>query len=124
MKTISAKTYRGLASEHADQAALIERLRLDAKVPLLCFAIPNAARRSPRVAARMKAEGLTAGVADLCIMLTAGRSIWLEMKTKLGRMSLEQRAFRAVCDALGHTYLVPRSLDDAVELLREHGVLK
>lgn len=51
------------------------------------YAIPNAARRSYQVAAHMRSEGLTAGVADINVDVPAGRfhGLRLEMKRRNGR---------------------------------------
>jgi hypothetical protein len=124
MRRMTAQQYREQAAEHDMQAALVEHLRLNAAGASFWFAIPNAGRRSPKVRALMKAEGLTAGVADLCIMLSGGRTLWLELKTRRGRQSRAQKAFAAVCDILDHAYLVPRSLDEAIAILRAYGALK
>jgi len=120
---ITVAEYRNLASEHSMQSALIERLHQRARVPLLAFAIPNAAKRSPRTAAQLKREGMLAGVADLCIMLEGGFVIWMELKTRKGRVRAGQKAFRASCDMLGHPYLMPRTLDDAICMLTNRGIL-
>jgi len=124
MRRISAKEYLEHAAEHDMQAALVAYLRLNAKGASFWFAIPNAGRRSPKVRSLMKAEGLTAGVADLCIMLPGGRTLWLELKTRRGRQSPAQKAFAAICNILDHAYLVPRSLDEAIAILRAYGALK
>ena len=65
-------------SEHRLQASVIEHLSQNAARDVFWFATPNAARRSPHLGLRMKNEGLTAGVADLCILLPQGRAAWLE----------------------------------------------
>jgi hypothetical protein len=124
VKRITAKQYRALAPEHDLQVALIEHLRVNGTKLAFWFAIPNAGRRSPAVSSRMKAEGLTAGVADLCIMLPGGRTLWMELKTRNGRQSQAQKSFAVVCSVLDHAYLMPRSLDEAIAALRAYGVLK
>ena len=111
-------------SEHSLQTMVLEHLRLRAVADSFVFAIPNAGMRSFPVASRMKAEGMTAGVADLCVMLSGGRVIWLELKTAKGRLSDTQHGFRAVCDRLGHPYILARSLDEAVDGLAAAGALK
>ena len=124
MKTYTIADYRsGFVAEHDMQAALIDNLRVRARRDVHWFAIPNAGKRTPRTAARMQQEGLQAGVADLCIMLPGGRVIWVELKTSKGRQSAAQKAFQSVCETLDHPYLMPRSLDEAIVLLRAEGVL-
>ena len=68
-----------LESEH--QRAYFEwaRLHFDARS---AFAIPNGGRRNPREAARLKAEGVTAGVLDVFLPKARGgcHGLWLEFK--------------------------------------------
>ncbi|MBO4228156.1 hypothetical protein [Bradyrhizobium neotropicale] len=112
-------------SEHTLQVRVLGVINTEKVHPdIFAFAIPNAGRRSLRLGARMKAEGLRAGVADVCIMLLQGRSAWLELKTLKGSQSLAQKGFEARCRRLGHPYALARSLDEAVAALRRMGVLR
>ena len=58
------------------------RSEFPAIAPLL-IAVPNAARRNARTGAILKREGLTAGVADLILLVGRGEyhSLCIEMKT-------------------------------------------
>lgn len=121
---ISRAQYRQLASEHNLQAGLMQYLKLHSRTDVFYFAIPNAAKRSWRVATAMKAEGLTAGIADICIMFLGGKAAWLELKIGNEKQSDEQIAFEYVCETLGHPYAVARTFDEATAILRRWGVLK
>ena len=62
-------------SEHDEQVALFQWMRLhEAQYPELkfAFAIPNGTRTTPRVAARMKAEGVLKGVSDIFLPCARG----------------------------------------------------
>jgi hypothetical protein len=72
----------------------------------------------------MKAEGLQAGAADLCVMLPGGRVAWLELKTAVGRQSIAQKGFEAKCRRLDHPYAVARTLDEAIAALTQWKALK
>ena len=122
-RTITADDYRSRASEHILQVQVLEVIAYKGK-RTFAFAIPNAGNRGLATAARMKAEGLTAGVADLCVMLQGGRVGWLEIKTAKGKQSNSQKGFAAVCAELGHPYALVRSLNEAISVLREWGALK
>jgi hypothetical protein len=116
-----------LATEHALQCALIEylsvRVRKDREV--YWFAIPNAGKRTLAGGARMKVEGLTAGVADLCFMLPDGKCAWLELKrSRKQKQSREQLYFQDICAVLEHPYAVAHTFDEAVETLRGWGILQ
>lgn len=122
--TLSVAQYRRLASEHDLQVSVLRYLALHARPDVYWFAIPNAGKRSWRAAATMKAEGLTPGVADLCIMLPRGRVAWLEMKAAAGRPSAMQLAFAQICREIKHRYCLARDLPEAIDALRKWNVLK
>jgi hypothetical protein len=111
-------------SEHTLQAKLLAHLDAAARPGLYWFAIPNAGRRSLRVGANMKAEGLRSGVADLCFMLPAGRAAWLELKKPGNYQTIEQKGFQAICERLGHPYAVAKTLEQAISILRSWEVLR
>ncbi len=58
----------------------------------LSFAVPNAAQRSPRLGAWMKAEGLRAGVPDwlLPVPRKGASGFAIEFKSKTGRLTPAQ----------------------------------
>ena len=121
--SMTVDEYRSAISEHDLQSELVEHLE---KVPnIYVFAIPNAGFRTLRMGARMKREGMRAGMADLGVMMPAGRIGWLELKKpKAGRQSIQQKAFQQRCLRLGHPYAIARSFDEAKAILRLWGALK
>jgi hypothetical protein len=121
---LTVAQYRQTGSEHSLQVSVLEYLRLHARVGVYWFAIPNAGKRSYRTAKQMVAEGLTAGVADLCIMLNGGVVVWLELKTKANQLSDAQRAFASVCRELDHPYHIIRDLPEAIDVFRRWNVLR
>ena len=122
--TAFARTVRRKVSEHSLQVQLLKELELRKAPNINIVALANAGHRSLRMGARMKAEGLQAGAADLCIMLPGGKAAWLELKTTTGRQSLAQKGFEAKCQRLGHPYALVRTLDEAIEALTQWGALK
>ena len=66
-------------SEHDEQVTVCEYLKA---LNLPFYAVPNAAKRSLRLAKWYKDEGLSAGVPDLCIPVARGgfHSLYIEMK--------------------------------------------
>jgi len=121
--SMSVEAYRNTAAfEHAMQATLMDYLAIQYRYELYAFAIPNAGQRSPRIGKRMKDEGMRAGVADICVMLKGGKVIWVELKTAKGRLSPAQKDFRLICRSLGHTYLLARSVSEAIDLLKAEGL--
>ena len=62
--------YKTEASEHQIQASFIKEIRLlEQRYPELrtLFAVPNAAKRSFKLAAMLKAEGMLSGVPDIIL---------------------------------------------------------
>ena len=122
---LTAADYKRKISEHNLQVQVLDIIAVRRAHPdIFVFAIPNAARRSLRMGARMKAEGLVAGVADLGIMLPCGRICWLELKSAKGRQTIAQRAFEHRCVRLGHAYGIASNLDDAMVFLKSAGAIK
>lgn len=74
----------------------------------LVFAVPNGGNRNLREAARLKAQGVMAGVSDLIILLPNKRVYFVEIKNPngKGRQSPLQREFEENVRAMGHTYQI------------------
>jgi hypothetical protein len=64
--------------------------------------------------------GVHPGFADL-IVLSGGRVLFLELKSRTGRLRPDQRAFRDAVQAQGFGWALVRSLDDALGALADHG---
>lgn len=79
------------------------------------FAVPNGGRRDAVTAAKLKAEGVVAGVADL-ILLKRNRdygALLIEMKTLKGRQQESQKQWQHIVCADGeYKYVVCRSFED------------
>ena len=111
-------------SEHQLQVALIEYLAYAARPEIYYFAIPNGGLRNVRVAMKLRNEGTRRGSPDLCFLLPRGRVGWMELKTRKGALSPEQKHFQAKCAELGHWHRVIRNHTEAVGALTEWGVLR
>lgn len=61
--------------------------------------------------------GVLAGVADFCI-LKQGKTIFLEIKNEMGRLSDHQRDFLSKCNALGHDSFCAFGWADICDKLR------
>ena len=66
--------------------------------------------------------GVHPGFADL-IVLSGGRVLFLEVKSKTGRLSPAQVAFRDTVQAQGFAWALVRSVDDALAALADHGFI-
>ena len=92
--------------------------RRDMARDLVFCAIPNAARRSPKLAALLKATGMVAGAPDLIIWMR-GRTIQIENKVRGRHPTPAQEAFGDGLKALGHEYhtITAETPGDAVNQL-------
>lgn len=87
------------------------------------FAVPNGGRRDAITAAKLKAEGVVAGVADL-ILLKSNKhfgALLIEMKTLKGRQRDSQKQWQnSVCSLGEYKYVVCRSLDDFIKEVSDY----
>jgi hypothetical protein len=106
-------------SEHAEQVALMRWARLwSAHVPelALLFAIPNGGQRHKIVAARLRAEGVQAGVPDLFLPVARRdrHGLFIELKRSAGgRLSPAQKAVNDRLRAQGYEVRVAHGWDEA-----------
>ena len=78
---------------------------------LIIFAVPNGGSRNVREAKNMKDAGVLRGVADLVIVGTNGRVLFVEMKAGKNKQDDNQILFQQKVEKLGHKYIVCRSLE-------------
>jgi len=111
-------------SEHKLQCAIVDFFHIFGRRDLKLFAIGNGGLRHIKVAMLLKAEGVTPGVPDLCLPLPDGKTGWMELKSKSGRLSDEQTGFLHMLRELGHHVAVIRSVDEAARALSEWQALR
>ena len=99
-----------IPTEHEEQREFVRWFR-QTFPSVRIFAIPNGGARSPSVAGRLKAEGVSKGVPDLYI--PAWRT-WVEMKRqKGGAISPEQKDWRQYLASCGDCVIVAKGCNDA-----------
>ncbi len=115
----------GLPSEHQIQSCFFDWVRLSTKAHpelRLCIAIPNAAKRSPGLAAWLRREGLTAGVPD--VLLLVPRGIWcglaIEFKRPGGKISPAQSFMIDDMRGEGWKVAVMHSTEEAITIVKEY----
>lgn len=116
-KTATKPRARTRHEESALQQQCVTWFRLQyPKHALMLFAVPNGGGRSSIEAAIMKAEGVTAGVADLLLLEARGGwgALCIEMKTrsKKSKQRESQEAWQAATEAAGNRYEVCRSFEE------------
>ena len=118
--------------ESSIQIRLVAQLRGNIKkgIPgilrddVIMFAIPNGEIRSPRTAAKLKAMGVLPGVLDLQFIWEGPNVLFLELKRPGGVRTDAQHEFSARARSMGAKVYVADSVDGALVVLNEHGILK
>jgi hypothetical protein len=99
-----------MKTEHEEQREFVQWVR-QTYPGVRIFAIPNGGARSRTTGAKLKAEGVSAGVPDLYI--PAWRC-WVEMKReKGGKVSPVQRDWLAYLQSIGDKVIVGHGCEDA-----------
>lgn len=87
------------------------------------FAVPNGGRRDVVTGAKLKAEGVVAGVADLILLVTnkAFGALLIEMKKPGGIQSAAQRQWQGIVTTNGeYKYVICRSIYDFMREIHEY----
>lgn len=86
------------------------------------YHIPNEGKRSKSTGARLKAQGLKAGVPDVCLPTAHGGYIglYIEMKVEPNRPTENQKKWLRALREAGHMVAVCYSWDEARKLIEEY----
>ena len=103
------------------QGAAVTYLRTSLPSRALVFAVPNGGSRDKREAARLKWQGVLAGVPDVLVILD-GRTFGIEFKAPKGKLSDAQKAIADRFHENGCPWTVARSLDDVEAFFADHQV--
>lgn len=88
----------------------------------LLFAVPNGGRRDAVTGARLKDEGVTAGVSDL-ILLKPNRfygSLCIELKKPKGRQQPTQKEWQKAVEQAGNRYVLCRSVEEFMSSIDDY----
>ena len=106
-----------IPSEHFEQRETVKWFRQTYK-GVRIFAIPNGGARNITTAARLKVEGVSAGVPDLYV--PAWR-LWIEMKrAKGGVVDKNQKDWHEYLTSIGDTVIVCRGFEEAARMISSH----
>lgn len=114
-----------MPSEHEEQVALFKWADYKkARWPELelMYAIPNGGKRDRVTAALLKAEGVKPGVPDICLPVRRDRwcGVYIELKTKKGKVTPQQRAYLLKLREQGYVTAVCRGWYPASELIKAY----
>lgn len=79
----------------------------------------NEGKRSKRYGAIKKKEGMKKGVPDLCLPVAKGlyHSLYIELKSKTGRATLEQKEWVNKLNKYGNKAVFARGADEAIDII-------
>jgi hypothetical protein len=118
--------------EHREQCAVVAWARaMKRQEPRLwlLYAIPNGGVRSKAAAGKLKAEGVLAGMPDLCLpvpeispsgLLHRSNALYIEMKSAKGKLSDRQKRVIHDLRAARNRVEVCRSADEAIAVIRNY----
>lgn len=109
--------------EHRIQVSCVNWFKLaHPDLANILFAIPNGGRRDAVTGAKLKEEGVLAGVTDLILLKRNKRfgGLCIEMKTRTGKQSETQKRWQKDVEATGNKYVVCRSLDEFIKVVTEY----
>ena len=111
-------------NEHLAQTLLIKWFRLQYPLMAKClWAIPNGGARHIGTAIKLKQEGVTAGVADLFLMIPANgfHGLFIEMKKdKGGRLQQNQENFLNLAESMGYGAEVAYGFEEAQKIIQKY----
>jgi hypothetical protein len=124
-KRTRTRDHQKLDSEHDEQVALFawadaNRDRLPQLTTL--FAIPNGGYRHPSVAAKLKMEGVRAGVPDLFLAYPSGaeHGLFIEMKAGRNRTSNSQQLWLQWLTDAGYHTAVCYGAQEAIDVIEAY----
>lgn len=109
--------------EQEIQRAILKHLKIRGAPEIFYFHCPNGGYRRPIEAAVFKSLGAVPGIPDL-IIIKAGKTYALELKTETGKLSDNQLTAMAAMSKCGVETAVAYGLDAAIGWLEERGILR
>lgn len=125
MAVIGAKTFRRAPVDYegVEQVALFRWLQLKhPKANRLAFHVPNGGHRVKAVAAKLKAQGVKAGVSDISLPMARGGyfGLYIELKATPPHdspVTATQSAFLLAVELEGYMAIVCRGMHEAMQVI-------
>lgn len=94
----------------------------------IIYAIPNGGKRNPKEAARLKRQGVKAGVSDLNLPLPVGEyaGLWIELKRPIVKgkpkptVSSSQKEWGDLVEMAGHKFVVCFGKEEAKAAIKDY----
>jgi hypothetical protein len=104
-------------NKHIEDDIQSEYFRLCALLKIFAWATPNGGKRNAREGARLKKQGVLAGVADVFIPSNCDQSakgLFIEFKAPKGRVEPSQKLFESIVRERGYVYIIFRGSFEAI----------
>jgi len=119
----SGKGWREMRQDESQlQVAVAAFLEVALPRSVRAIHVPNGGKRDAKTGARLKREGVKAGVADFVIFMRGGVCAMIELKTEKGRLSKAQKDWQDWAGEFGLPYAVCRSVEEVADILRAWNV--
>lgn len=110
-------------TESQEQVLVMDWCRtMEYKYPELeiIFHIVNEGKRSKKYGALKKKEGLKRGIPDICLPIPKGpyHSLYIELKSKTGKLTIEQKEWLKKLNKHGNKAVVAKGADEAIQVLQ------
>ena len=107
--------------ESQEQQALFEWAAYHPELELMHH-IPNGGKRNPREAARLKREGVKAGIPDIFLPVPrrGWHGLYIEMKTPGGRLSKAQKDIHQKLSEQNYAVVVCHGCDEAIQAIQHY----
>lgn len=115
-----------MTTEHGEQEALFAwaawQVNLGNEPLSWMFAIPNGGLRNKKVAIDLKAEGVKPGVCDVFLPYPLGGycGLFIEMKIKGNKPTLEQLAYIEWLNDVGYLAVVAYGCNEAIAIIEKY----
>jgi len=108
-------------TEHIEQKLFVQWFENQYPKGLL-FAIPNGGLRNIKVAMKLKAEGVKAGVPDIMIPMARDGycGLFIEMKAPKGTLQESQKKWLADLNAAGYKAICCKGFEEACKATKEY----
>jgi hypothetical protein len=115
---------RAQALEYELHCAVADTLRVSLSKGWYWTTIDHGEERPIMAASRLQRKGVKPGLPDILLIGPDGRHYWLELKTRKGRLSDEQEAFRDAMEERQVLWAMAVGYDEAIAWLKRWGAVR
>lgn len=121
-RSITSPVKKRVYRESSEAASLIKWCSLYPEVSTYIFHIPNEGKRTLFQHIRLLKEGLRVGIPDYFYAYPCKdkHGLFIELKSRKGRITMEQKAMLAVFSSVGYGAVVAKGWEEAARAIQEY----